>query len=184
MFVNVPRSLGGHCCDIDPRSSQPNQALGFPGPGTLIASQGAPFTRSFSSTTPVRGNTVRTKLIRGLGTVFVIPLLSFALGAVKPACAQPTKIGRTANSTHDSTKLALSKFSSGTGLSRAPVSKRPISAAAPAASSLQYRVFAWNDLGMHCYDSDYSVFSILPPFNTVHAQVVQIGSTPLLCGSN
>ena len=31
---------------------------------------------------------------------------------------------------------------------------------------------AWNDLGMHCMDGDYSVFSILPPFNNLHAQLV------------
>ena len=35
-----------------------------------------------------------------------------------------------------------------------------------------YRMVAWNDLGMHCMDSDYSVFSILPPFNVVWAQLV------------
>ncbi|MEZ5966985.1 MAG: Ig-like domain-containing protein [Planctomycetota bacterium] len=35
-----------------------------------------------------------------------------------------------------------------------------------------HKVVAWNDLGMHCMDSDYSVFSILPPFNTVQAQVI------------
>lgn len=35
-----------------------------------------------------------------------------------------------------------------------------------------WKVIGWNDLGMHCMDSDYSVFSILPPFNTIHAQVV------------
>jgi hypothetical protein len=35
-------------------------------------------------------------------------------------------------------------------------------------------VVAWNDLGMHCVDGkDYSVFSILPPYNNLHAQVVQ-----------
>ena len=33
-------------------------------------------------------------------------------------------------------------------------------------------VTGWNNLGMHCMDSDYSVFSILPPSNTLHAQVV------------
>ena len=38
-------------------------------------------------------------------------------------------------------------------------------------------VFAFNNLGMHCYDSDYSVFSILPPFNTVNAQVVRRGAS-------
>jgi hypothetical protein len=33
-------------------------------------------------------------------------------------------------------------------------------------------LLAWNDLGMHCVDGkDYSVFSILPPFNNLHAQL-------------
>ena len=36
-----------------------------------------------------------------------------------------------------------------------------------------YRLVGWNDLGMHCVDgNDYSVFSILPPFNNVHVQLV------------
>ena len=35
-----------------------------------------------------------------------------------------------------------------------------------------------NDLGMHCADLDYSIFSILPPFNVVHAQVIERGSKP------
>lgn len=34
-------------------------------------------------------------------------------------------------------------------------------------------VLAANDLGMHCMDKDFSVFSILPPFNVVNAQVVK-----------
>jgi len=34
-----------------------------------------------------------------------------------------------------------------------------------------YTLLAWNDLGMHCMDSDYSVFSILPPYNNLHAQL-------------
>ena len=41
-----------------------------------------------------------------------------------------------------------------------------------------YHVFAFNDLGMHCYDSDFSVFSILPLFNVVNAQVIQKGASP------
>lgn len=36
-----------------------------------------------------------------------------------------------------------------------------------------YKVIGWNDLGMHCVDgNDYSVFSILPPYNNIHAQVI------------
>lgn len=41
-----------------------------------------------------------------------------------------------------------------------------------AEAAAAYKVVGWNDLGMHCMDSDYSVFSILPPFNTVQAQVI------------
>jgi hypothetical protein len=41
------------------------------------------------------------------------------------------------------------------------------------AGSTKYALLAWNDLGMHCMDGkDYSMFSILPPFNNLHAQLV------------
>src|SRR5512140_937093 len=33
-------------------------------------------------------------------------------------------------------------------------------------------LLGWNNLGMHCMDSDYSVFSILPPYNTIEAHLV------------
>ncbi len=41
-------------------------------------------------------------------------------------------------------------------------------------------VLAANDLGMHCADLDYQVFSILPPFNVVRAQIIERGSRPTL----
>ena len=53
-------------------------------------------------------------------------------------------------------------------------------AGVPSIALKPYQVFAFNDLGMHCYDSDYSVFTILPPFNTLHAQVVRRGAAPQL----
>jgi len=35
-----------------------------------------------------------------------------------------------------------------------------------------FMLTAWNDLGMHCMDGkDFSVFSILPPYNNLHAQI-------------
>lgn len=35
-----------------------------------------------------------------------------------------------------------------------------------------YTLLAWNDLGMHCMDGlDFSIFAILPPYNTLHAQL-------------
>jgi hypothetical protein len=50
----------------------------------------------------------------------------------------------------------------------------------PSIAVKPHQVFAFNDLGMHCYDSDYSVFTILPPFNTLHAQIVKRGARPVL----
>ncbi len=41
-----------------------------------------------------------------------------------------------------------------------------------------YIVLAWNDLGMHCMDKDFSVFAILPPYNTLQAQVIRRGYEP------
>jgi len=41
-----------------------------------------------------------------------------------------------------------------------------------------YSVFGTNDLGMHCMNSDYSEIMILPPFNSIRAQVIRRGSEP------
>ncbi len=37
-------------------------------------------------------------------------------------------------------------------------------------------ILGWNNLGMHCMDSSYSEFSILPPYNTIEAQLIVNGS--------
>lgn len=36
----------------------------------------------------------------------------------------------------------------------------------------QPTLLGWNNLGMHCMDDDYSVFSILPPYNTINAHFI------------
>jgi len=41
-----------------------------------------------------------------------------------------------------------------------------------------YVVVAWNDLGMHCYNRDFSDLGVLPPFNNLWAQVIQVGDPP------
>jgi len=46
-----------------------------------------------------------------------------------------------------------------------------------------HSVLAFNDLGMHCADLDYSTFVILPPFNVVHSQVIERGASPRLLDS-
>ena len=41
-----------------------------------------------------------------------------------------------------------------------------------------YIVVSWNDLGMHCYNQDFQDLAVLPPFNTLWAQVVKVGDPP------
>lgn len=44
----------------------------------------------------------------------------------------------------------------------------------------EFTILAANDLGMHCADTDYRIFSILPPYNVIHAQVLRKGGEPVL----
>ena len=41
-----------------------------------------------------------------------------------------------------------------------------------------YVVLGYNDLGMHCMNQDFSQLCILPPFNSLHAQVIRRGVEP------
>jgi hypothetical protein len=52
--------------------------------------------------------------------------------------------------------------------------------AAPASAKAigQYKVLAWNDLGMHCYNRDFQDLALLPPYNNLWAQVVLMGDPP------
>jgi hypothetical protein len=43
---------------------------------------------------------------------------------------------------------------------------------APSYAQTTAQVLSWNNLGMHCMDDDFSVLAILPPYNTIIAQVV------------
>ncbi|HMK66582.1 MAG TPA: carboxypeptidase-like regulatory domain-containing protein, partial [Thermodesulfobacteriota bacterium] len=43
------------------------------------------------------------------------------------------------------------------------------------AAGMSYVIFSWNDLGMHCDQDDYSYFMVLPPYNTLKAQVFRRG---------
>ena len=81
-------------------------------------------------------------------------------------------------STADSVSISISEAAlaeasinstSAEGVSASPVLQEPF------INNGDYALLAANDLGMHCADLDYRVFSILPPFNVVHAQVVRKG---------
>lgn len=58
----------------------------------------------------------------------------------------------------------------------------PTPQAAPALGN--YIVVAYNELGMHCMNQDFSELMILPPFNTLRAQVIRRGGSPEIMGSD
>ena len=72
-----------------------------------------------------------------------------------------------------------------------PASKTITVASSKTASAAQiyqltlgsYVVLGYNDLGMHCMNQDFSEFMILPPYNTLHAQVFRRGSSPKMITS-
>nr|WP_321412440.1 multiheme c-type cytochrome [uncultured Carboxylicivirga sp.] len=47
-------------------------------------------------------------------------------------------------------------------------------------SNSEYVILAFNDLGMHCLNPSYNELVILPPYNTVNAQVIKKGNPPQL----
>jgi len=51
------------------------------------------------------------------------------------------------------------------------------------AASGTYKILAWNDLGMHCYNQDFSDLAVLPPYNNLWVQVIQAGDPPKLVTS-
>ena len=44
-------------------------------------------------------------------------------------------------------------------------------------------VLAWNDLGMHCYNRSFQDLAVLPPYNTLWAQIIKVGNPPQIVTS-
>jgi hypothetical protein len=64
------------------------------------------------------------------------------------------------------------------GLIALPRAVGSASAAGTAATGVRYQVLAWNDLGMHCYNGSFADMMVLPPYNTLWAQVVRVDDPP------
>ena len=54
----------------------------------------------------------------------------------------------------------------------------------PTPGNNDYVVIAWNDLGMHCMDESFADFAVLPPYNTLVAQVIRRGPEPKIVTDN
>lgn len=62
---------------------------------------------------------------------------------------------------------------------------KPAPKPAPAPAKSPYTVLGYNDLGMHCMNQDFSEICILPPFNTLRAQVInRSGEEPKIVTGN
>jgi hypothetical protein len=61
-----------------------------------------------------------------------------------------------------------------------PVTLTVASSSSGGGTSGSYALLAWAELGMHCMDGkDYSVFSVLPPYNTIYAKLLTKGNQPV-----
>lgn len=50
----------------------------------------------------------------------------------------------------------------------------------PPTAVADYVLLGWNDLGMHCYNRDFQDLGVLPPYNTLWAQVIKRGNPPVI----
>ncbi|MFO1283760.1 MAG: hypothetical protein U1F51_15090 [Burkholderiales bacterium] len=120
------------------------------------------------------GADARVRVSGGSGTIGATsadPAIASATYARGVATIHGVAAGKTTVTVADSrTRFAISV--SVTGGSSPPPPPPTATTTAPG----PWKVFAANDLGMHCSDQDFQVFSILPPFNVIHAQVVVPGT--------
>lgn len=80
------------------------------------------------------------------------------------------------------TAIVLSTGGGTPGVAGSPPLSNPADLRGPVpASTAGYALMAWSELGMHCIDGkDYSIFSVLPPYNIIHAQLIQKTEPPTI----
>lgn len=132
------------------------------------------------------------KILNCLYKVFWHSLLSAAILFVMSSCASQTNPppSRTTATSTPAATVPTSKPSSSQPTTKTATSAIPAQTTTPTASAIpaitipnalissratlnntNYVVFAWNDLGMHCANPTYDKAVLLPPYNTVWAQV-------------
>jgi len=123
-------------------------------------------------------------------SVTVTPALTVSPTSVQvpvggTAAVSVTNATGTVTATSSNTSIATVTYASGTATIRGvavgsatvtianSLASRQVAVTVVAATAANYTLLAWNNIGMHCVDGvDYSIFSILPPLNTVNAQLV------------
>ena len=78
--------------------------------------------------------------------------------------------------------FALTAFLGGSSVAQPAQAQSPApqqaASSTDGAAAVEWVVLAWNDLGMHCYNRDFQDLAVLPPYNTLWAQVIQVGDPP------
>jgi hypothetical protein len=95
-----------------------------------------------------------------------IMLLVLLLGIMVLACQQTSDKDK--KETNQTTMLEQVKSTT----------EQTISSSQNGVGKTEYIVLAWNDLGMHCLNPTYDYGVILPPYNTIWAQVLKKGNPP------
>jgi hypothetical protein len=86
--------------------------------------------------------------------------------------ASGRNVGRRGAITRGATICIVGGALAWAGFGAAP-GDEPLAIAVP-----EYVVIAYNDLGMHCMQRDFSSFLILPPYNNIGAVVIKRGNNP------
>ncbi len=132
----------------------------------MVMSSGASLTVSASTLSVTQGTNGTFTVSGASGTVSVsssnsaVAAVSYAGGVVTVSGLKAGNATVTVSDSRQSKTVLVTVLAGGTP-------------PPPPVTSGSYSLLAWNDLGMHCVDGkDYSVFSILPPYNNLHAQLV------------
>ena len=118
--------------------------------------------------------------VRKVVMMVLVGCTALWLGGCQPGSSRN---GESEESSTSSVNSLASESSSSSSYSSASSTENTGSASSASSSSVsagngEYTLLAWNDLGMHCMDGhDFSVFSILPPYNNINAQLIKKAGT-------
>jgi hypothetical protein len=175
--VITVRAIGSGSTTIRISDSRTTRSL----PVTVSQSQTLPLQITPTSVSVAVGATTTLTVSGAAGTVTAV-VQNPAIATTSVSGATVTVRGVAAGSTSvvvSDGQRSVSAAVTVTGTAPPPPPPPPsgggISTGGPGAN---YAVLAANDLGMHCTDKDFQIFSILPPFNTLHTQVIVKGATP------
>jgi hypothetical protein len=162
--ITVPVTLVVAPLTITPSSLSFSGTQGSSSPSSQTLSVTGPTAASFTVSTSVQNGSSNWLSISPSGTLTANQKLTVSVG-----------LGGLAAGTYNGT---VSIVSGGTTATVPVMFLVNPPSSGGGGTSTGYKVIGWNDLGMHCFDgADYSVFGVLPPYNTIHAHLIDPSGT-------